>query len=289
LGLSIVKKLIGLFEGSISLDSAENEGTTVSLLIKLGIGSGTDLSELSTPESIPDLEGVKILIVDDQPFNLEVATNLLGYTGAAITTAASGEQALELLNTESFDIVLMDIQMPGLSGTEVSRKTRNSTSLNRNVPIIALTAGTTSEGEKDISEAGMNGIVFKPVEKERLYRVISKFLVTQRIQLDSLQSLGDEAFVIRMLNLFEENIRNDLEELKIAFAEQDLNRIQALTHKMIPPCRHLGLYDLVEMLKDMESSGHIRDPADLRKLEHMIHMAIRAVARELTTISESHG
>lgn len=127
------------------------------------------------------LPNVKILVVDDSEINLEVVSSILERNGAIVQTADSGLKALELIKNQSnnFDIVLMDVQMPEMDGIEAVTQIRQVLKLNK-LPVVALTAGTMDEERKRVLVAGMNDFLTKPVEPSRLINTIRKIVERYR-------------------------------------------------------------------------------------------------------------
>ena len=133
----------------------------------------------------------------------------------------------------------------------------------------------------------MNDIVYKPIEPEVLFGFLLRHLPSHGIQLEGLKALGDEAFVMRMLNLFKENIRTDKNELWKAFEARDNKAIHELAHKMIPPCRHLGLEELVAILKKLENSSYMAEMDDYQRFDDLVQAALQAVRPELVSLEGS--
>lgn len=286
LGLSIVNRLILLHNGTINVDSAIGKGTSFTITLPIHIGSQQDLPEVAET-NIPHLNGKEILIVDDQPFNLEIIEAMLRETKCNITTLSSGSDALDILLKQKFDIVLLDVQMPEISGLEITKKIRVSDSPNATTRIIAFTAGATESEVEQIYSAGMDDVIHKPVDAMQLYTCIEA--KTERsenteVEISALKSLanGDDAFVQRMLKLFRENIATDQEKLDSAIKVKDLKSIKSLAHKMIPPCRHLGFDGLVNTLREIESAQSLETvEKNSISLNTQITHALDAVEKEL--------
>lgn len=124
-----------------------------------------------TPESGPSLH---ILLVDDNAINLKITMIMLKKMGHEVDLVDSGPEALEAVKTTAYDLILMDIQMPDMDGFETSRRIRDPEHGTRNpgMPIIALSARGEDEGIDDIKGAGMNGLLTKPVKKEKLLNLV---------------------------------------------------------------------------------------------------------------------
>lgn len=167
LGLAIVKRFVDLFRGQINITSEENKGTTFTFFIPLLLGE--EIIETTTDLNKNKLENIAILVVEDNKVNQIVTQKLLEKNNMQCTIASDGYQALEILKTEKFDIILMDIHMPGINGFETTQRIHD---LGITTPIIALTASDKYEVEGDISKYKMNDILVKPFEFTDLQKVI---------------------------------------------------------------------------------------------------------------------
>lgn len=129
--------------------------------------------DLTALEKGKELCGVRVLVVDDSQINLEVIGRVLSLHGAQATLLESGEDALKTLSLsrEGFDLVLMDLQMPGLDGCETTKRIRKDLSRDE-LPVVALTAGATAAESKRAEEVGMNDLLIKPVDPNQLVRCI---------------------------------------------------------------------------------------------------------------------
>jgi two-component system sensor histidine kinase/response regulator len=119
--------------------------------------------------------GQRVLLVEDHPINRELARELLGQAGLEVSEATNGLEALDLLGKETFDAVLMDVQMPMMDGLEAVRAIRAQESWNR-LPVVAMTAHAMLGDRERFLEAGMSDYIAKPIEEEELHRVLSRWL-----------------------------------------------------------------------------------------------------------------
>jgi CheY-like chemotaxis protein len=174
LGLSITKKLVGLFGGDISVKSELGMGTEFSFKLKFNKFEGPiDMSE--TPQNIT-LTG-KILVVDDNDINTLLAQRVLSKFGLNVVTTDSGINAIELLKAKDFDLVLMDVHMPNLNGYETTKLLRATNDIYyKNLPIIALTASVLDDHWSEIENSGMTDFQLKPFKPEELAQKIAKYL-----------------------------------------------------------------------------------------------------------------
>uniref|UniRef100_UPI00248DAF67 response regulator n=1 Tax=Aeromonas taiwanensis TaxID=633417 RepID=UPI00248DAF67 len=126
--------------------------------------------------------GLNLLLVEDNSVNLLVAQRLLQVLGCTVTTATDGEQALQLLQTQSFDLVLMDVQMPVMDGLAATTHIRASQQPWADIPIIALTADAMPESKQYYLSHGMNGYITKPINKETLLGEINRHVIREQFK-----------------------------------------------------------------------------------------------------------
>ena len=177
LGLNIVKSLVDLMQGEIGLESEEGDGTTVSLCLTLPRAEGVVVKgRIAAPgDDMPAAGGYSVLVVEDNIVNQTFLSTMLKRRRYDVTVASDGPSALDILGQESFDLVLMDIQLPGMDGTEVTARIRGGEALNPEVPIIALTAHAMKGDSETFLAAGMDGYLPKPVDMQALVRIIQDF------------------------------------------------------------------------------------------------------------------
>lgn len=180
LGLSITKQLIELQKGSINVKSEENIGTEI--IVKIPYAKGTEENQ---PEKKPAKEttpiyfqNLKILIADDEPFNRKLLEAIFRNENVELTSVSDGTEVLEKLKNNQYDCILMDMHMPEMDGIETTKniRTNEKNKVNKNIPIIVLTAALTDEDKKRYIATGMNGIVAKPFNKKTVLEEISKVL-----------------------------------------------------------------------------------------------------------------
>jgi len=162
LGLSISRRLAELMGGTLTLDSREGVGTTVSLVLPLVVADD-ETPALAAAVAAP-ARSARILLVDDLPMNLEIAGAILRWQGHDVITAANGMEAIDLALSHPFDAILLDINLPDIDGYEVAREIRKLESGGRRTPILALTANALPEHVDQARAAGMDGHVSKPIE-----------------------------------------------------------------------------------------------------------------------------
>lgn len=177
LGLSISQSLVEQMGGNLQVESTLGEGSCFFFELTFEITNESVTPELEAFElsdfALP--KGVQILLTDDSLLNRYVGSEMIQNLGGDVTLASSGESATLLLQQRTFDVVLMDINLPGRDGLEISRWIRKN-ALDPTVPIIALTAHDTTEVRQQCEEAGMDDFLTKPFEYQDLYLVIRKAL-----------------------------------------------------------------------------------------------------------------
>ena len=176
LGMSIVKDLVTLMGGNITVISEKNIGSvfTVDIPFDIDSDSETDESDDNIPESF---EGKRVLLVEDNDLNQEIALYMLKEKGFEVDTADNGKEAVgKFLSSKPFfyNLILMDIMMPVMNGLEATRAIRSSGRSDSSVPIIAMTANAYEEDKKECIEAGMNEHIAKPLEESEIMAAIRR-------------------------------------------------------------------------------------------------------------------
>lgn len=177
LGLAITKRILSLQGVKLNVKSEPGKGSefyftqTFALTAEPATSEEQELATLKKNEK--QLEGVSILVVEDNQFNIMVAQSLLERSGATVDIAMNGEEALEKVQPGKYHMILMDLNMPVMDGFEATRQLRLR---GETLPIIALTASLPTEVEKDVNSAGLTDIVVKPFNPDDLFRVILPYL-----------------------------------------------------------------------------------------------------------------
>ena len=177
LGLSISNRLVQMMGSSIHLESEPGEGSTFSFTIPLEPGVEAEAKE---EEEEISFEGFRVLVVEDNELNAEIAESLLEERGFQVECVYDGAQAVErirLTEPNTYDVILMDIMMPVMDGLEATRTIRAMEREDcHTIPIVAMSANAFDDDLKKSVECGMNGHLSKPVEVEKLYRMLRKVL-----------------------------------------------------------------------------------------------------------------
>lgn len=171
LGLAITQRLGELMGGSVGVESSLGEGSTFWIEV-LAPRTEPVQAVLSSDSGL--LDGISILLVEDNPTNRLIATKMLENLGASVETAEDGERGVEAAARGASDLILMDIQMPGIDGMEATRRIRALGGPASEVPIIALTANVMAHQRQDYLNVGMNGVVGKPINPNTLIMEIAR-------------------------------------------------------------------------------------------------------------------
>lgn len=172
LGMPIAKSLVEKMGGSIAFTSQEGVGSQFVIRIPFKIDE-EHKNERVKESASASIEGLSVLLVEDNELNMEIARFIIENEGAKVTCATNGKEAVDIYKNapESFDIILMDIMMPEMDGYEATRMIRE---MDLNIPIVAMTANAFMEDKMKAKKAGMNAHVSKPLDKDKLIRVIAK-------------------------------------------------------------------------------------------------------------------
>ena len=184
LGLNIVKNLVTLFEGTISIESEINKGTSVYIDIPLKVIEARAEIETKTDEN--QEKDIQILVVEDNRLNQMVMKKLLSANlRFNYTIVENGQEALNELNTKAYDLVLMDLQMPIMDGYEATKAIREGkiNAFNKDIAIIAVTADAMPKTKDRVLEIGMNDYMTKPIDKNELFNKINHFSLKPELRI----------------------------------------------------------------------------------------------------------
>ncbi|MGB1110271.1 MAG: ATP-binding protein [Gammaproteobacteria bacterium] len=291
LGLAICKRLVGAMGGNIKLTSHTGEGSEFYFDVPFEVGDPEALKHVAAERPFSPKGqihgGLHVLLVDDDEVNQRVGASMLEHLGHTANIAGDGEHALDAISKGQFDVVLMDMQMPGMDGLETTRRIRALNDPSRSqVPIIALTASISSDLHTECAEAGMNGVLSKPIKRELLFQELSQFeaqsprtrlsdsrsideIIADNIDQTSLekmrQSIGDQA-VQELVQIFETSSHQVLDELSRAWEKGDYSSMAIKAHRLRGSSLSLGLSALAMLARDTEKAAEDGRAASVREL-----------------------
>jgi signal transduction histidine kinase/CheY-like chemotaxis protein/CHASE3 domain sensor protein len=301
LGLSIVKKLVEMFNGSVKVESTKGIGTLVTCNLRFQKGNGSkmkvghpDVDEIELPE------GIRFLVADDEEYNCKLITTILDKWKAEYDVAMNGVDAVHLLSDNEYDLVLMDLRMPGINGVDATKFIRETLKKsNQELPVFGITADTSYKTKSGQGKL-FNAFLIKPFTESQLSRLVSEALgqsnrsaqqnVLARIQSDRHQGdlsnlirmAGDDmGFVEEMITQFEKTTLNGLDEMEAAVDEGRFGTVRDLAHKLTPPGRHLGLSRLLEQLREIETKAPRGNRVLLRELISQARKSSSAAGKSL--------
>jgi CheY-like chemotaxis protein len=289
LGLSISKKLIELQGGHIHINSEENKGTKVVFTIPFAGGVTADIAKTEEVEIDKNLlKGKTILIADDGEYNRKLVGNILDNWNISYTEAINGKQAVELISANHYDVILMDMLMPEMSGIEATLYIRKKlTGKKAETPIIGLTAAASEGIATQCKNAGMNDFLSKPFKEYQLFAklvsvlnpdavkhlkmipVKNDFAVTPHqnnpssskpYNLDELKKVsnGDPKFVSEMISVFVRTTQEGVQKLKNSSTTADWDTVADMAHHIAPPFRHIDALSPLQIIKQIETNARSR-------------------------------
>ena len=174
LGLTISRRLCELMDGTISIQSKLNEGATFIVSLPLPVAAAPKTARCAA-NAVGTFDSFKILLVDDNSVNLFVGAAMLKSLGLQVGVAASGEEALAMVKLNSYQLVLLDLMMPGMSGFDTLRAIRALGGKLGSVPVVALTAQADSSTQDQALACGFDGYATKPIKRTTLYTTLAKW------------------------------------------------------------------------------------------------------------------
>jgi signal transduction histidine kinase/CheY-like chemotaxis protein/HPt (histidine-containing phosphotransfer) domain-containing protein len=273
LGLTICKKIVELQGGTIQVNSSPGLGSQFSVLISYKKGDHhyfEENQEVNIDNKL--LEGLSVLLVDDDSVNRLLGKTILEDLNCDTDIAIDGEDALKKINTKKYDVILLDIYMPGMSGIELAKIIRKQPG-NEDLPLIAVTAAAIKSEVKNFFAAGINDYLIKPFKEKSLYNKIAKTMKIKSPTLDSnnndkqedttlkpydltqLKSVaaGKPEFFEKMIRTFINNANEGIKQMHIDLQKRDYENIGRVAHKMLPSFRHLEVNEVVELLNSIKN------------------------------------
>jgi signal transduction histidine kinase/DNA-binding NarL/FixJ family response regulator len=302
LGLAIVKQLVEPQGGSIKVESIVNEGSTFSFRLPFLKTKAIAQVELEILELDSEIKNLKVLVVEDMALNQLLMKTVLDDFGFERDIAENGKIAIEKLNNNSYDIILMDLQMPEMNGFEATEYIRNT--MNLSIPIIALTADVTTVDLDKCKAVGMNDYLAKPIDERILYsKIVSLIKKNSVISENSVERIIPETTKIKYIDLVYLNQRTKsnpvlmmemisiylqqtpplISVMKQSYRDKDWALLYSAVHKMIPSFSIMGISpDFENMAKKVQEFATLQQQeGDLNEMVLQLEIVLKQSCNEL--------
>ena len=289
LGLAISRRLVAAMGGTLSVESEPGRGSRFFFDARMEEGDGDAITTapFELPSSHPDLGVLSVLVVEDNEINAIVVEGFLDHMGHEVNVVTTGEEAVETVQSQPVDVVLMDISLPGIDGVEATRRIRNLERSDRGeVPIIAMSAHVFQNEIAHVLDAGMNAFVGKPVSPERLCEALAHVVLRRKRgvvapvehapddgrQIVLNRSVLDDDYMIlgpdrtgRMVDAFFDGTVRKVEQLAHAVAGEDWSTVAYIAHNLKGSAASLGLTALEHRAHGLESRARKEAGAEIAR------------------------
>lgn len=272
LGLTIVKFLVELFDGTIDVISSPESGTTITIEISLEKGNESMLQQSNndnTDETIREnWQGLKVIIADDEKYNRLLLKTICEKLKMNYVEAENGEEVLSLVKSDDFDLLLLDIRMPKMNGLEACKRIRFIQDKKKaTIPIIALTAATLPQDINNFRKVGITAWLSKPFKEVEFIQILSTILFNKKeqvateilgtIKFENLKNIcnNDSKFYGEMLQTYLESLDENAELIRKFYESKDIKAIGEIAHRLSSSTKHIGDIELYELLKSIERVG----------------------------------
>jgi len=315
LGLAIVKQLVNQQGGSIQVKSEIDQGSTFSFILSFNKTKSLAPDEVEAEKLEMQIKNIKVLVVEDMALNQLLMKTLLDDFGFGRDIASNGKIAIEKLQTNDYDIILMDLQMPEMNGFAATEYIR--TKLKSSIPIIALTADVTTVDLAKCKALGMNDYIAKPVDEKLLYSkimgLVKKVVVVEPDELKedrnihgqtkrfvdlsylSHRTKSNPSLMMEMIAIYLEQTPTLVSSMKKSLEDKDWDLLYASVHKMIPSFSIMGMHtDFENMAKKVQEFASNKMQTDeitqlVLQLENICTQACYELTEELNSIKNTHS
>ena len=255
-----------------------------------------------------------ILIAEDIELNQVIVRHIIESWGCEVKIAMNGAEAVKMMSSNKYDLVLMDIQMPEMDGIQATVRIRNLPDKQKAaIPIIAFTAHSLKEDAARYLAAGMNDYLSKPFDEEKLYEMIARYLLPENADvmfvipdeetgnnmnsneklydLSLIESIsgGDKDFVRKMIDLFIETIPPNVKELNTFSVQQNWEMVSKMAHKLKSTLDSMGIHSIKQEIRTIEQSAKTGQDVDvlpglIRKVTQTVDACIKQLENEMVNM-----
>ena len=313
LGLAIVKQLVNSQGGTIHVKSKVDEGSTFSFTLSFKKTKDEAKTEIEIDDSDGEIKNIKVLVVEDIALNQLLMKTILDDFGLECDIAADGKIAIEKMGNKTYDIILMDLQMPVMNGFEATEYIRNT--MHSSIPIIALTADVTTVDLAKCTSVGMNDYLAKPLDERILYSKIMGFVRKNSIvseikeeneneerkrsrctDLDYLahRTKSNPQLMMQMIALYLEQTPPLISAMKHGFQDKDWHSLYSAVHKLIPSFSIMGISaDFENMAKKIQEFASTQKQTEgiaelVIQLENVLEQSCEELEEEYNTMMNTN-
>ena len=273
LGLTISSKIVEKLGGKIELISEVGKGSEFYFVLVF-----EKCNQVKTTHKEKNKKyNAKVLIAEDDKFNQEFIKAILKEWGIYYDIASDGEEAVRKVKDNNYDLIFLDINMPKMSGIEALKEIKKITS----IPVVALTANAFKDDVKRYFKAGFDDYLSKPIKLEELRKIFDKY-----IKNDFLSSLSkalnlNKDTVINLVNIYFENVKKDLKELKEAIKKKNFEEIKKYAHKIKGSSLNLGIDEVAEIVNYIEENAKNKKEIDYKSYFEKLNNFIDNLEKEV--------
>ena len=317
LGLAITKALCQSMDGSISVESEYGKGSSFTIRLPQKIEDGAGLGKLDLSESVRPDESKKaiynvrykgsILVVDDVEVNLKVMRAFLKDSGLTVDTASGGQECLERIKREKYDLIFLDHMMPGMDGVETFSEMRRQKHPNNSTPVVMLTANAISGAMEEYMKMGFDDYLSKPAKPEELFGMISKFITPENENSEEKAATDDEvmpewlkgildvdtglSYCMENIGLYLDVVRtyvrkNSYDTLVEKYDGGDFKDYQIAVHSVKSTSKNIGAMDMYENALAMENALKSQDMDYVKEHHSELLEMYKGLLDELKALEE---